>query len=208
MFNAAHHHRYSGFAQGVLLRIFVLVGLQATVSIADAAVVINAAEVGGDVVFTGSGTLDTTGLTKDITGGYASILVPAQGIFVSTTGTMDFYFINGPLVAFGSSLGTAASSQTGDSLGVLNSGGQNYFLVPTGYGGSALAFSSTYSGQNMTSLGLTPGTYQWTLPSDTVTLNVGAAVVPEPTTYIAMAGFAGLGVFVWRRRSARSKKAQ
>ncbi|WP_269538974.1 PEP-CTERM sorting domain-containing protein [Cerasicoccus fimbriatus] len=34
----------------------------------------------------------------------------------------------------------------------------------------------------------------------------GVAVIPEPSTYMAIAGFAGLGLFLWRRR-AKAKAA-
>jgi hypothetical protein len=44
--------------------------------------------------------------------------------------------------------------------------------------------SSTFSGQTLASMGLTPGTYQYTWSSDSLTVKIGT--VPEPSTWAMM----------------------
>ena len=70
--------------------------------------------------------------------------------------------------------------------------------VPDGYvSGSPLSDTATYDSQTFSSLGATPGTYEWTWgtgPNQNFTLVIGAAAVPEPSTWAMMLlGFAGLG---------------
>jgi hypothetical protein len=67
---------------------------------------------------------------------------------------------------------------------------------------STLSGSSTYDGQTIASLGLTPGRYVYTWGSgadaDSLSLNIG---VPEPSTWTMMLiGFGGLGFAGWRAR--------
>jgi hypothetical protein len=64
--------------------------------------------------------------------------------------------------------------------------------------GDPLSDTSTYDNATFASLGATPGTYTWTWGSgahaDSFTLQIGAAAVPEPSTWAMMLlGFAGLG---------------
>jgi hypothetical protein len=64
--------------------------------------------------------------------------------------------------------------------------------------------SSTFSGQTLASMGLTPGTYQYTWSSDSLTVKIGT--VPEPSTWAMMLlGFARLGYAGYRR--AREPRA-
>lgn len=73
--------------------------------------------------------------------------------------------------------------------------------------GTALLAKNTYSGQTISSLGLTLGTYVYTAGSaadaDTITLQINPASVPEPSTLISggLAALLGLG-YAWRRRRA------
>ena len=66
---------------------------------------------------------------------------------------------------------------------------------------SALSDTSTYSGQTFSSLGVAPGTYEWTWGSganQNFTLVIGE--VPEPSTWAMMLiGFAGLGFTGYRK---------
>ena len=65
-----------------------------------------------------------------------------------------------------------------------------------------MAATATYSGQSFASLGITEGTYVWSWTGDSVTMNVGAAPIPEPGTWVAMAVFAGGAAFArWRKRT-------
>lgn len=65
-----------------------------------------------------------------------------------------------------------------------------------------LSDTALYNGESLSSIGATPGTYEWkwgTGPDQNFTLDV----VPEPSTWIMMlAGFAGLGFAAYRARAA------
>ncbi len=87
----------------------------------------------------------------------------------------------------------------GDSLG-MGFGGE--LAIATGYmSGDALSGSHTFAGQTFASLGITPGSYDYVLPSDTITLNFAATPVPLPASLLLLLGALGLGgVLGWRRK--------
>ncbi|MEO0795025.1 MAG: LPXTG cell wall anchor domain-containing protein [Verrucomicrobiota bacterium] len=186
--------------------------LAASALTSQAAVVINAAEVGGNVVFTGSGSIDLTGAVA-----FGSGNVGTPGTIIATANILGFDFPGGGSTVLpfynavrvgsigpGGSFPTAIA--TGDSfLLFLSSVG----LPPAYVSGAPLNFSATYVGTNFAGLGInSPGTVTWTLPSDTVTLNIPVSTVPEPSTYIAGAGLLGLGALVLYRRRKQAKAAQ
>ena len=80
---------------------------------------------------------------------------------------------------------------------------------PAGYvPGAHLSDTDTYAGQTLGSLGLTPGTYKYTwgtgAHADFLTVEIGPAAVPEPST-LALAGLGALsGGGDWYRRRRRS----
>jgi hypothetical protein len=172
--------------------------------------IINVAEVGGDVVASGTGTINLTALTLDI---YSPELAP-PGVtpfqaLISTGSTnlalIDFYDgITGP-VTFGPGFGTASTSATGDIFLVGGELPNPGLGVPPGYSGGTLTSTSTWVGTTINGLGMTPGTYTWTWGTgpnaDSLTLNIGQ--VPEPSTVsllgIGMAGIAG-GRWLRRKR--------
>ena len=171
---------------------------------ADASVVIDIFQSGGNVVAMGGGTIDLNGLS--LFDSSASSGAPAVGpniglVYVGPDDDIDAYTgISGPM-SFGTGGVTLGSSGSGDTFGVnaapsiVNS---SLLIVPTGYAsGTALAGSSIYDGQTLASLGLTPGTYVYTWNSspaqdDSLTVKIGA--IPEPSTWAMMLlGFAALG---------------
>jgi hypothetical protein len=166
-------------------------------------------QVGANVVATGSGTIDLTGLTYYDTfytnaGTFPGIAL----IYVGPSGTLDSYGgASGP-TSFGSGGDTGLSSGTGDIFGVQGNGQSigSYIDVPTGYvSGSPLSGSMTFDESTIASLGLTPGTYTYTWGSgaDADSLTVNIASVPEPSSLI-MAGAAALaGLGLWIRCRGR-----
>jgi hypothetical protein len=173
----------------------ILVGLSA--SSARAGFVVELTQQGSNVVATGSGAIDLTGLTFSDSGGAQIGLNPSFGAITTGTGgspLADFYFgLTGP-ANFGSGGLTSASSGAGDLVGLS---GASSLAVPQGYhSDSPLSDTSTYLSQTFGSLGVTPGTYEWTWGSganQNFTLVIGT-VVPEPSTWAMMLlGFAGLG---------------
>jgi len=95
----------------------------------------------------------------------------------------------------------------GDLTGITNEA--HVIWVPTGYNSNSPPLSGgfTYDNQSFSSLGITPGTYEWTwgtgTHADSFTLDIIApAAVPEPASFAVLAmGLAGLGMVLRTRRA-------
>lgn len=169
-------------------------------------------EQGGDVVASGSGAFDLTGLVNEGASTISAIGMQPSAASITTgalPASVDVYAgaIMGPS-SFGSGSGNQASSGNGDAIqlfGDISSG--EFFWLPANYTSeSYLSSSATWSGVTFASLGLSTGTYTWAWgngPDQSYTLQVGFATlsVPEPS---ALAMFGGglllLGAFVGLRR--------
>jgi hypothetical protein len=149
------------------------------------AVNIIARQVGNDVVFSGSGTVDTTGLFNNnscttYSGSVSDDLIN----FASPEGEqLCSYFImnaTGNSFDFRSTTSTVYSdSSTGDVFSIDSAPG---IKLPSGYTSSqVLNFTITFTGQTISSLDLTPGNYEITYTTDTVPDSIFLTVEPEPT---------------------------
>ena len=178
-------------------------------------------EVGPDVVATGSGRLDLTGLTFVVSAPTRSVIEPI--IFFKivpgpTGGRVDVYqpilprFISGPAFFGNLDVTTYANSGSGDLVGMFRFGSQAGGLagpfvpslaVPTGYvSGTALSDSATYNNATLASLGVTPGTYVWTWgtgANQNFTLKILTPLDPGTAT---VADFNGDGHPDWVVRNA------
>jgi len=177
-----------------------------------AGVIIDMQQVGGDVVATGSGSIDTIELTFVGNTNNAALVWAGfpLGSFAVVGGTTlvseDVYSgITGPS-SFGSGDQFFATSGSGDVFGVV---ANNVLDLPSGYvSGSPVSATSAWSGASFSSLGLTPGSYTWTwgtgAHADSFTLNIGAAPVLEPgtLTMALLAGLAGISARLWSRGGA------
>jgi hypothetical protein len=166
-----------------------------------AGVTINVQEAGADVSVEASGTLDTSGLNLAYsnTAGAAWNVYPQSGGFrAGAPSTLDLYDgVTSPGGSFGSGSFATASTRIGDSIYVS----AGYIGLPVDYvSGATLTASNVFTGASFSSLGLSPGSYTWAWSSDSITLNIGASAVPEPSTYAALAGLAIFGVVLLRRR--------
>src|SRR5215472_10464142 len=170
-------------------------------------------QVGSNVVATGTGAINLTGLTF-ASGGFVqtggmgpsiALLVVADG-----TGLSRYTGFSGPS-SFGPGITIINdSSDSGDSVGIV---GPAFFLgpslfLPAGYvSGTALSDSSTYNSATFATLGVTPGTYVWTwgtgLPNQNFTLQIGPVPgpsVPDGGSTVSLLGCALLGLAALRRK--------
>ncbi|HEV7481252.1 MAG TPA: PEP-CTERM sorting domain-containing protein [Roseiarcus sp.] len=175
---------------------------------AKAGYVVNLAEVGGNVVATGSGSINS----NELSGSFPSVgideIIPSSGVILIDEPVADEFLIpaTGP-GSFGPGGPTIADSASGDIVGI--SGGAAAVIVPLGYiSGSALSSTATWDDTTFSKLGVTPGTYVWQLGNGNddnfFTLNIDpTGVVAEPSTWAMMLlGFAGLGWAGYRGRAA------
>jgi hypothetical protein len=180
-------------------------------SAARAGVIITISEVGSDVVVSGSGILNLAGLGSPQAIGTKAELDPSIAIALvgppGIAGADLFDGITGPS-SFGSGGPMFPDSGTGMTFGVQAA--RNELLVPINYvSNDPLSGTSTYSGQTLAGLGLTPGTHRWTWGSganaDFLEVDIPGAPVPEPSSLILAAmgiGVVGCCIAIRRRRTA------
>jgi hypothetical protein len=165
-------------------------------------------EVGSNVVATGSGQIDLTGLSfQSFTLPGVGNIDPSFGSAGVGAGNLDVYFgVPSTPASFGSG-GLTEPSNTSGGL-VEYSAGDGSLVVPQGYVSNALlsASTSTYDSATFATLGATPGTYVWTWGTgadQSFTLEIGATPLPATLPLFAT-GFGALGLLGWRRK----RKAQ
>jgi hypothetical protein len=167
----------------------MLVGSGLSAPPAQAAYIVTLAQVGSNVVSTGSGTIDLAGLSFFGSDDTATALMdPGGGAIVTGPASpeaADIYTGSAGPASFGSGSLTLASSGSGDTVAI----DVNLLFVPPGYvSGSPLSDNSTFDNQTFGSLGVTPGVYVWTwgdAADDSFTLDIiAAAAVPEPSSLL------------------------
>jgi hypothetical protein len=188
----------------------MLIGLSAPS--AQAGYVVDLTQQGSNVVATGSGAIDLTGLfsfggstslSSELNPNSPAILTGPAG----ASSVVAYGGFTGP-TNFGSGGLTFANSGSGDLVGMFTPTLARVTLfVPMGYiSDSSLSDTSTYDNQTFSSLGATPGTYTWTWGSganQNFTLVIGT-VVPEPSTWaMLLLGFVGLGFMGYQSAGRR-----
>lgn len=172
-----------------------------------AALIVTMQEVAGDVLVSGSGTANLAALSFLFNAFGIAAISPSEGLIIlgdNFAGPLLNVYggLSGPL-SFGSGGLTFATSATGDLFGLRGEAG--VLAVPDGYvSGTSLNATSMFASATFASLGVTPGTYVWTWgsgnTSDSLTLRIGGAAVPEPVSVSLLAVCAaGLTVRRWRR---------
>lgn len=190
-------------------KLLTTLALVTGVGAAQATYTVNIVQSGANVVMTGSGTIDTTGMTLVVTNvGCAS----GNGILGSSllcigSGTPGLSGIGLTTILTGLTSGASTPADTSTGSPVFAAGASLY--LPTGYTSlSPISNSSTFNGKTLASLGLTLGT------TNTITLTSGDTIVvttvPAQSTSVptlseyAMAVLAAtmamLGLFVMRRK--------
>lgn len=196
-------------ARATALGVSILIGACVSVPSAQAAYTVTLLQQGPDVLATGSGSINLTGLffVGSGTGDKAGV---SGGLGIIVVGPVPFQPADGYAgyagpVAFGSLGLLTASSGSGNRVGIDQDSGE--LFVPASYvSGSTLSSSATWDNKTFASLGVTPGTYVWSWGSganaDNFTLHIGAAAVPEPASLTVLAmGLVGLGMVLPKRRT-------
>jgi hypothetical protein len=197
-----------------------LIGVGLSIPPAQAGFVLTLDQVGSNVVATGSGTIDLTGLSfygLDINDSFlkpntAEVL---NGPPATEPPESAYNGFSGP-TSFGSGSSTIVPNiGSGDQVGIWGTVVPALTVpvlwVPEGYSsGDPLSDTSTYDNATFSSLGVAPGTYVWTWGSgatdDTFTLQIGSsAAVPEPSALLLL-GTALAGLPLTRTRRTRASR--
>jgi hypothetical protein len=196
------------FQPAMLAALALAITCGLSVSAAQAGYIVTLQQVGPDVVATGSGAIDLSGLIfigSDFGGNTigpdnALILIGADGFFDDYAG---FNVITGP-----TSFGTGAnptSGGIGDHVGI--NGLEQLLFVPQNYvSGHPLSSRSTWPFQTLDSLLVIPGTYIWTWgtgPNQSFTLQIGGAGVADSGSTFGLLLVAASGLFGVSRLSSR-----
>jgi hypothetical protein len=180
-------------------------------STAQAEFIVNIVQDGANVVATGGGSLDLTGLTAvaPSTSAAARIQADLGTVALGFSAHLDGYSgFTGPR-SFGTGGSISASGETGVRVTMQGTNASfpptdNLLYVPQGYtSGGLLSDTAVFDNTTIANLGLTPGTYTWTWGSgaDADSFVVQVAAVPEPSTWAMMIlGFVGVGAMTYRRR--------
>jgi hypothetical protein len=167
----------------------------------------------GNVVAFGSGTLNTSALNMQDTGGpFSAALLPDYvfGASILTGGYSQRSFQSSGSVTGPFTYGTGgpydgikfATSSTGDLVGLSSL----KLVVPVGYvSGDPLSNQAMWANQSISSLQLTPGTYNYTWGSgasaDFYTINITTTAVPEPgTVSLSLVALSGTLLLRYRKR--------
>jgi len=198
----------------------------ATAMPASAAYVVNISQVGANVVATGSGSISLAGLGNPGSGGgvnnVPSSMYPYFAEFTIGSGankTWSTTTLTGPASFGGIKLYKPADSMTGALVGVnahpslISS--THFIITPYDYvSGADLGTSTaTYLNTTLDTFGMAAGnSYTWTWgdgkTTDTFTINILAAAVPEPATWAMMImGFGMVGATMRRRNKPAARLA-
>jgi hypothetical protein len=165
-------------------------------------------QMGANVVATGSGAINLTGLSFCCSGTFSPAIYADLGVIATGppgNNVVDFYTgFTGP-TSFGSGDVIFANTGSGDIVGISFVAG--LLGVPPGYvSGTALSSSATWNNATFASLGATPGTYEWTwgagtgLANQNFTLIIGRAGVPDGGSTVSLLSCALLGLAALRRK--------
>ena len=178
--------------------------------IGHAGVVVTASEVGGNVVFSGGGTLNLADLNPLLQSCFIRGFVnPTFGVYQGggsqgCENATAYGPVTGP-TSFGVGSFANADNFSGDFAGINTFAGGP--VVPDNYiSGSSIFSTSTYLAETFQSLGLTPGVYEWTWGTtnpDSYKLIIGQpAAVPGPLPLVGAAAAFGFSRRLRKRIAA------
>jgi len=188
------------FQPAVAAALAIVIASGLSVRSAQANYIVTLQQVGPDVVATGSGAFDLTGLTSLGPAGGSPYIAPSQGLIqIGTAASADDYTgFTGP-TSFGSGGNTFPSSSSGDFVAIAGSSTPKGMQVPQGYvSGQSLSDTMTFNSATFASLGVTPGTYTWTWgtgANQNFTVQIGPAGVPDAGSTIGLLFLSLIGLF-------------
>jgi len=166
-------------------------------------------QMGSNVVATGSGAINLTGLFHFDSHATAPAVIANEAyISISVGGLQDIYSgFTGP-ATFGNGGEFDTNLGSGDPVGIWGNSrlfGIGLIFVPPSYvSNHTLSDSMTFNNATFASLGVTPGTYTWTwgtgLPNQNFTLIIGGAGVPDGGSTVSLLACALLGLAALRRK--------
>jgi len=166
-------------------------------------------QVGSNVVATGDGNIDTSGLSGDGVGPGGSAVEANVAYLILGGGPVwvyDTQSFTGPTSFGPGSNFTSANSQLGASAGIYIAGGFEVVIyVPSGYvSDSNISDSATWNNTTLVSLGITPGAYMWSWGAggtdQSFTLDVVSPTPLPAALPLFASGLGALGLAAWRRR--------
>ncbi len=198
-----------------LLGQIAMLGVAASASSARAEYTMYIYQSGTDVVASGSGAINTAGISLfGNTGNFIPDTQPSVArILVGPGISTQWQGISGP-TSFGPGGQAFATSVTGTVVGIVGVNGS--IRLPQGYvSGTPMQATGTWSNRTLASLGLTNGTYTYTwgagANADSLTLRIGAAPPAPPAPVPTMSEWAmillgvllagGAALFISRRRA-------
>jgi cell division septation protein DedD len=148
----------------------------------------------GNLVLSGTGSMDMTGFSDLGSAGSLPPYIQASG-FASGFGLSPDYpatesvntFRDSSMTFGPDTIGTGVTAFYAEILDVDSDTfgymwNLNNLVLPTGYSGQLLNGTATITGETLTSVGITPGTYRWTAGNgDYVELSAFAEPEPTPT---------------------------
>jgi hypothetical protein len=180
-------------------------------------------QMGPDVVATGSGNIDLTGLTlSSLHSTFSAGVNPPEAVVTLSSGVADTYSgtLSGPPggvlgPGFGPGIGIPhplfepATSSTGNLVSFSFTFSSIHVFQGYMSDGALGTSTDTWDAATFTSLGLTSGTYEWTWgpgADQNFTIEIGTPVAtPLPAALPLFAsGLGALGLFGWRRKRKSS----
>jgi len=196
------------------------VGVAFTTAARAGTVTITFEEVGSNVQATFSGSLALTDLdfffNEFADGAYVEPTGPAfysrtfSQFLEDNVGRWEASTVSGP-ESFGSGSFTSADSLSGNPFAFdVNAGEEGSYAtlwLPLGYtANQALSGTTIWNNTTFAGLGITPGTYTWSLGGGTDSIVLQTQAVPEPSTFVL--GAAGLACAAWLRHRRRAAARQ
>jgi hypothetical protein len=179
---------------------------------ARSAVTIDVTQSGGNVVFTVSGSLDLDGATLVASGpSYGPGFIADGSNWWVGPGPGDGY-TSYAMTAFAGDFGTSGdfqdnpSSLTGDDFFIWGDSGLIAQVGVSGNyeSGESINSGMVFDGTTIAALNMTPGSYVYNIPNDSITLDIGSSTssVPDSGATLTLLGSALAAIAVVRRRRA------